>query len=807
MSDGWSLVYEGFDPQEEALREALCTLGNGHFATRGAAEESSADDVHYPGTYVAGGYNRLASEVAGRQIVNEDLVNFPNWLPLSFRAEGGPWLGEQDVTRTDFRQELDLKEGVLHRAFTVRDGDGRETRVSSRRIVHMGEPHLAAISMEIVPLNWRGRLEVRSGVDGSIRNWGVARYRELRGDHVEVLETGGADDGTVFLHARTKQSRLEVAISARTTVQCGDEVIDAATRLHRTDDAVSATLELEAETGRAIRVEKTISLWTSRDPAVGDLIEQALLTVDRAPAFDELLASQRAAWASLWDRYDVSMDVSREADLTPHSIQLILRLHTFHLLQTTSPHTIGLDASVPARGLHGEAYRGHIFWDEMYVLPFYTYRDPDVARSILLYRYFRLDEARAAAAAEGLEGAMFPWQSGSSGREETQVIHLNPRSGKWDPDYSQLQRHVNAAIAMNVWSYVRTTGDRDFVAHYGAEILVEIARFWASMAAEGEDGRFEIVGVMGPDEFHEAYPGADEGGLRNNAYTNVMAAWCIERALDALELLDAMGREGVVRRVSLADAEIDRWRAVVRGMKIPVLPNGLIEQFEGYGALEELDWDAYRETYESIGRLDRILKAEGDSPDRYKLSKQADVCMLFYVLDRDELADLLGRAGYELTEEKVRRTIDYYRRRTSHGSTLSHLVFGAVLDTVDRTAGRDHFIEAVRSDVDDIQGGTTPEGIHTAVMAGTVRHVIERFAGVRVTAECVSISPSLPEGVRSVRFVVRWRGAPVSIEADSHQIRIEVPDGAPVSVPVDVNGIAGQAEPGNLLAVEYAERP
>jgi len=719
VSDGWRLVYEGFDPAQEPLREALCTLGNGRFATRGAAEGSSANEVHYPGTYIAGGYNRLTSVVADRDVVNEDLVNFPNWLPLSFRPTGGAWFGEGESELVGFRQELDLRGGVLHRALTVRDAEGRETRVSSRRIVHMGDPHLAGISQEIVPLNWSGAIEIRSGLDGGVTNWGVARYRELRGDHIETIDASGTDDGLVFLHARTKQSRLEVSLAARTRLWLDNEPLPAMSEVDRRDGSIRQTFELDARPGSTIRVEKIVALRTARDPAVGELVEDVLLAVRRAPEFEELLASHRTAWEALWDRFDVEVDVSPGADLAPHSIQLILRLHTFHLLQTASPHSAGLDASVPARGLHGEAYRGHIFWDEMYVFPFYLQRVPGLARSLLLYRYHRLGEARANAIEDGRAGAMYPWQSGSSGREETQIIHLNPRSGAWDPDHSHLQRHVNAAIAKNVWDYVQMTDDRDFLARFGAEILLEIARFWVSMTSKDADGQVEIAGVMGPDEFHEAYPGAAKGGLRNNAYTNVMAAWCIERALQALDLLDAAQRAAVVGNVSLTEEETDGWREVVRGMKIPVLPNGLIEQFEGYGDLEELDWDAYRAKYGSIGRLDRILKAEGDSPDRYKLSKQADLCMLFYVFDREELAALLEPMGYELTEAKLHETIEYYRQRTSHGSTLSHLVFAAILEDLDREASWKHFVEALHSDVDDIQGGTTLEGIHTAGMAGT----------------------------------------------------------------------------------------
>jgi len=802
MTGGWRLIYEGADADAEPLREALTTLGNGRFATRGAPEWSTDDGVHYPGTYVAGGYDRLTSEVGGRDVVNEDLVNFPNWLPLTFQPEGAEELGDPASEIVDARRELDLRSGVLHSSFTVRDPAGRETRVSSRRFVHMADSSLCGIEMELVPLNWSGEIRIRSGLD-AVTNDGVPRYRELRGDHITVAGTGSEPGGIVFLHARTKQSDLGVAMAARTRVRPGEDDASAAPEVVPGEARIDAVHRLRATEGCPIRAEKIVCLRTTRDPALGDLVEDAVLGARRAPSFDDLLAAHAAAWGALWDRYDVEIDVAPETDLSPHPIQLILRLHTFHMLQTASPHSVELDASVPARGLHGEAYRGHIFWDEMYIYPFYLHRDPDLARALLLYRYRRLPEAQAAAVAEGRAGAMFPWQSGSSGREETQIIHLNPRSEKWDPDRSHLQRHVGAAIAVNVWSYVDVTDDRAFLARYGAEILAEIARFWASMAVERDDGRFEIAGVMGPDEFHEAHPGAPAGGLRNNAYTNVMAAWCLDRARAALDRLDAAERRTLFTRIGLSDEELARWREIGSHMMIPVLSNGLIEQFEGYGRLEELDWDAYRAKYGKIGRLDRILKAEGLSPDRYKLSKQADLCMLFYLFDREEIAGLLARAGYELTEAKLRKTVEYYRERTSHGSTLSHLVFAAILDRVDREASWGHFIEALRSDVEDVQGGTTPEGIHTAVMAGTVRHVIERFAGFRSSSTSLSLAPHLPEGIRRLRFSVRWHDVPVTIEVDSERVRLDVPSDAPRGVPVLVGSEERSLATGSRVEIAY----
>ena len=223
---------------------------------------------------------------------------------------------------------------------------------------------------------------------------------------------------------------------------------------------------------------------------------------------------------------------------------------------------------------------------------------------------------------EGYRGAMFPWQSGSSGREETQEVHYNPLDGTWGADLSRRQRHVNAAIAYNLWQYYAVTRDRDFLSHYGAEMLLEIARFFDSLTTFNDaTGRYEIHGVMGPDEYSEKLPDAAEPGLRNNAYTNLMAVWVLERALEVMDLLPPRRVTEIAEQIGLAPGEEERWRDITRRMTVPFHGDGIISQFEGYESLPEFDWDGYRQRYGNITRLDRILKAEGDSPDRYKLSK------------------------------------------------------------------------------------------------------------------------------------------------------------------------------------------
>ncbi len=457
---------------------------------------------------------------------------------------------------------------------------------------------------------------------------------------------------------------------------------------------------------------------------------------------------------------------------------MILRLHIFHLLQTVSPNTADLDVGVPARGLHGEAYRGHIFWDEAFILPYLNAHFPEIARALLLYRHRRLPEARRLARAAGQRGAMFPWQSGSSGREESQVLHLNPRSGRWTTDNSHLQRHVSAAIALNVWRHWQATGDRDFLAWHGAETIVEIARFWAGIATwNAARDRYDIRGVMGPDEFHDAYPWSGEPGLDNNAYTNVLASWVLRRAADVLAAVGPARRAELERMLALEPAEIERWSEIAHRLFVPFLEDGVIAQFEGYDQLEELDWEGYRKKYGDIHRLDRILEAEGDSVNRYKASKQADVLMLFYLFSSDELYELFAALGYDFPPEAIARTIDYYLGRTSDGSTLSRVVHSWVLARSDRARSWTLLCEALESDVSDIQGGTTAEGIHLGAMAGTVDLVQRGQTGLQFEDGTLWLTPCLPEELRGVKLKLLHRGYWLHLDIGRKVITVSAPHG------------------------------
>lgn len=792
-----TLSYEGFEPAAEGLREALCTLGNGYVATRGAAPESSADGVHYPGTYFAGCYDRLTSTVAGRAVENEDLVNAPNWLPLSFRTPGEEWLTLDVADVLDHRQDLDTRRGVLSRRTRFRDGAGRVLAVTQRRLVSMHDPHVAALETTFLAENWTGPLEVRASLDGRVTNAGVARYRDLDGRHlVPVAEGYDEAERVAWLEVRTATSQIRIAQAA--TVVVAEPAGPVPVTFEHTAGEAAVRMSPELAEGVPVTIEKRVAMYTSQDRAISECLDAARGHAARIPAFAELLADHVRAWEQLWQA---------SAVVVPGEPQRALDLHVFHLLQTLSEHTEQLDVGMPARGLHGEAYRGHVFWDELFVFPFLLLRLPRVARSLLMYRWRRLPQARRAAADAGYRGAMYPWQSGSDGRDETQRMHLNPVSGRWLEDHTDLQRHVGIAVAHNVWQYYQATGDLAFMHEYGIEMLVEIARFWSSLVTyDAATDRYDLRGVVGPDEYHDRYPDADHPGIDNNAYTNVMVTRVLRYALDALALLPAAERSVLHHRLRLAGHETDLFDHVSRRMRVVFHGDGVISQFEGYDRLAELDWPAYRSRYGVVRRLDRILEAEEDSVNRYQASKQADVLMLVFLLGESGLVEALASLGYELDHAALDRTVEYYLARTSHGSTLSAVVHAWVLSSRDRSASWRFFREALDSDIADVQGGTTAEGVHLGAMAGTVDLVQRCYTGLDLAGGVLRLEPRLPDQLETLELRLRYRDRwGITVRCSHDRVRVGMARSEQLPITVAADGQQRVLAPGETWEVILGE--
>lgn len=329
-TEAWQFSFEGYDPASEKLREALCTVGNGYFATRGAAPESKAGQVHYPGTYAAGVYNRLYDNVSGVTIDNESLVNLPNWLPLTFRIEGGDWFDIDDVTVLSYRQTLETRGAVLRRELRFLDAAGRTTSVTQRRFVAMHTPHVAGLATTIRPEDWAGTVTIRSTLDGNVRNSLVERYRDLSDEHLELLGTREIADDSVLLEVQTNQSRIPIALAARTTLWRNGNHVGATYRPFERDAEVGHDIDIALSAGDTLTVEKMVTLFTGRDVATSQPADAAERWLGGLGRFDDVLDRHQTTWSHLWERSSIEFD--------QFSDELrVLRLHMLHLLQTCRP--------------------------------------------------------------------------------------------------------------------------------------------------------------------------------------------------------------------------------------------------------------------------------------------------------------------------------------------------------------------------------------------------------------------------------------------------------------------------------------
>lgn len=757
----WRLDYYGYRPgKDEYSVESLLTVGNGFMGLRGTTPEMEISDDCYPATYLASLYNEADSKVSDRTITNEDFVNAPNLQKIYLVIEGEKVLLTQD-TLSHFKRSLNLKDGLLTSEALVTLTDGRQLAIETAKVVSMEQIHYYSLRYRFKPLNFSGKITLVTEADGTVYNYNVARYRSLTNHHLDVLATQATGDKALLI-ARTKASKITIWQESQLT----SSTLDLSNLTNETSsEKVKQSLTLDAAMGHWQEVEKTVSVHVYR---AEEKVPEQNLDQSEFPAFNDLLQGSSSAWQTLWEQAGITVT----GDLMS---QKLLNLHTYHLFVAASPTgNHQLDASVTARGLHGEAYRGHIFWDELFILPFYILHFPETAKELLLYRYRRLPAAKEAAQQIGLQGAMFPWQSGLTGSEQSQELHLNPISGQWKEDHSRLQRHVSLAIAYNVWQYFHNTGDTAFMRDYGLELLLEIAHFWQSIARWDETSqRYDISGVMGPDEFHESYPGAEKGGLKNNAYTNMMVVWLFTEVLSLQANFDSAEFAAVQEKTQLTDELLANMEDIRHKLALDINPEGIIAQFDGYFDLKDLDWDHYRKTYGNIYRMDRILNAEGKSADDYKVAKQADSLMIYYNFSKNQVQDILTSLGYDLPGNYVTENLHYYLKRTSHGSTLSRVVHAQLAAMVnEEELAWKLYQEALSSDYRDIQGGTTAEGIHAGVMAATLFIPLTTFAGMDIRENLLTFNPDLPVTWSSLSFRITRLGIDYQIWIGPGEMRV-----------------------------------
>ena len=770
----WHLDYYGeYAGKQNYGQEAMLTIGNGYFGLRGAYVESHADKDNYPGMYVAGVYNQLTTKINDRDVVNEDLVNLPNAQYISFGVDHQLPFTIKKADIQDIYRSLDLKTGALTTTLHIQLSTGHIIQVRATKAANMNQWHRYAVKYELKPINFSGSLQIYAGIDGNVINGNVERYQDFDQHHIDVIGMA-AHDNQVSMTGQTKTSHVQFVINSKLSSQNLDtkKLIDTTTE----EGKVEQTLSINVEPGKEYEFEKNVTVFTSKDKDA-NLEADAQKELDDS-SFDNTLSDSEKFWSNVWQHSDIIID----NDLTS---QKLTRVNIFHMLVTSAALASGkLDASVGARGLHGEAYRGHIFWDVTFDLPFYAIHYPAIAKQCLLYRYNRLAEARKYAASEDKQGSMYPWQSGMYGDEQSQFVHLNPVSGEWDPDNSRLQRHVSISVAYDIINYVHITGDKEFMDKYGLEMLLSICKFWVSMTDYDKDAdRYDIHHVMGPDEFHEEYPNSNDHGLTNNAYTNIMVSWLFDKVNTLVSDEDSKVLKQASEKAGFDNDLLSKMNDIDHKLRLDINEEGIIGQFSGYFNLSKLNFDSYRRKYGDISRIDRLLKGEGKSPDAYQVAKQADTLMAYYELPFNEVQEVINRLGYKLPANFFTSNLRFYLDRTTHGSTLSRIVY-SVLDEIDGNMDQSWqlFSTALFSDYYDIQGGTTAEGIHLGVMGATLQIETKCYGGVRFDTDEVTINPHLPSTWNKISFKETYQGVNYNFVIGHHRIDVTADADTHVSV-------------------------
>ncbi len=768
----WCIIEDCFDASRAGHRETVCALGNGYLGVRGAPEDGHPAST--PATLMAGVFDAAPGGVP-------ELVVAPNWLGMRVLIDGEEF-GMASGGVLDFRRTLDMRDGVLEREVRWRDGRGRTTRLTWRRIVSMADVHAAAISLSIEAEDHDCGIVVDLTLDGNVS--------DAKAAHLDVIDRGWDGDGC-YLVARTRASGVVIAEAAVVAVSDDEaEVL----RQAPADGAVAGiSLGIRCRRGRPVTIEKHVGFGTSLDHAtaidtngVEGARAVALSAARRGAAcrFAGLLEEHRRVWRAIWDRCDIIIGGDDFA-------QKAVRFAIFQMVQAAPRHTDRV--SIGARGLSGEGYRGHVFWDtETFVVPFFTFTLPEIARNLLGYRYHTLPAARRNAASKGYRGAMFAWESADTGEETT------PSWGDPHPVTGErrrilcgdLEHHITADVAYAVWQYCVATADEEFLLQKGAEILIETGRFWASRASHNPALQaYEILHVIGPDEYHE--------DVNNNFYTNAMARWNIRAALATCDYLKGCHPSewarlasaiGVTQQELAHMADVAARLVCGRVLAAPCGGGGtqprsesaVIEQFDGFWDLADVEVPADDGRF---GPMEAIIGSEALAGSR--VVKQPDVLMALYLLEDDIREDIAGAVGIAGTtgvadtagvvggvgvaggvgsagtpgagsqgygwagellrggascpgrrgfrwDDVLRANWGYYEPRTDHGSSLSCSIHSGLASRLGLgEEARRYFLRAARIDLADAIGNAV-NGVHMATQGGLWQAVVNGFAGVRM---------------------------------------------------------------------------
>lgn len=715
----WQITEYPFHADKLNHHETIFTIGNGYLGTRATFEEGYEGDI--PSTLVHGIYDHATGMLV------PELANFPNWLDFRLKIDGTPFkmiTKSKDFDKPPqglvlgFQRTLHMNKGLLRREVLFRAASGNIVRVIFERFASLHDVHVLAQRVSIIAVDGQPTIEIESGIDGNVaHNLGVNHWGSLQmNGQGNVIEVSGV----------TGQSNYQMGMAARL-------VTDLQTT-YKTDKQrayLSASTSLN-KFGK-ITFDKITTIYTSRD-VESDPLTAARKHLDNTANYDQLLKSHVEEWANYWSNSDIQIKGDDQA-------QIATRFTTYHLLIAAPREDDGV--SVGAKTLSGFGYKGHVFWDtELFILPPLTLTQPRIARNLLMYRYNRLEGARRKAAANGYQGAMFPWESTDTGEETT------PQWSDPQPDGTRIriwtgdnEQHISTDIAYAVHQYWQWTGDDEFMRLYGAEIILDTANFWGSRVEE-KNGRYELSNQIGPDEYHE--------NINNSVFVNRMVVWHMQLALNTWEWLKTHYPEEAMmlgEQLLMNVEKLAHWQDIINRMYIPFdAEKQLHIQFDGFFDMEYIPVPDYEPRVGGVWPIlghHRALQSQ--------VIKQADVVMMMALLGEDVAP----------TQVKINNWNTYYPR-TDHGSSLSPAIHAWVAARLGLGHDAYHMFEhAAMIDLNDNKGNVR-DGIHGAACGGLWQAIVFGFCGLKIDeGGKLSVSPNLPEHWEQVSFNVCYRGEKV----------------------------------------------
>ena len=777
-ADEWNIIEKGFHPEFLAQLETMLAVGNGYLGMRGCPEEGGPNAEN--GTFINGFYETrpivYGEEAYGFAKTGQTILNVTDSKIIKLFVDDEPfWLPKANFLRYDRR--LNMQSGTLDREILWETPAGKQVLITSRRLVSFVHRHVAAISYRVTLLNAEAPVVIASemvaNAPSARANGDDPRQASVFAGRVLQHRASYAKDRRIVLCHATEKSRMTLTCA---TDHALETACPHAYKAVHTEDFGQVAFTIEARPGCPIHLTKYMVYHTSQTASSEELCGRAEWTMDRVmhQGFQQLLAAQEQYMDDFWRRSDVRVRDIREDRMqrTTVEIQQAIRFNLFHILQASARAE---DAGVPAKGLTGQAYEGHYFWDtEIYLLPFLTYTSPRIARNLLTFRYKMLAQARAHARQLGHRGAMFPWRTISG--EEASAYYAAGTA----------QYHINADIMYALRKYVQATGDELFLQDCGAEMLVETARLWLDLGfySDGKGGKFCINAVTGPDEYNTV--------VNNNAYTNLMARENLRYAAQTVESLRATTPEvynALVHKTALEPSEVEAWTRAAESMYVPYDEQlGIIPQDDNF--LDREPWD-FQNTPPDHYPL--LLFYHPLNIYRKQVIKQADVVLAMFLL------------GNAFSPEAKQRNFAFYDPLTTGDSSLSSCIEAIIAAQIgDMDKAIRYGMAALLMDLADV-GGNVKDGCHIASMGGTWMMLTYGFGGMRDDDGTLSFWPRrAPEENAILRFPLTYRGQMLEVEIGLETVEYALREGECLVIRHETEEI--QLTPEHPLAVRPVSR-